>query len=32
MTLEEQGKTRTAWDRIAPGYDSTNAATLMCSG
>jgi ubiquinone/menaquinone biosynthesis C-methylase UbiE len=32
MTLNEQVETRTAWDRIAPGYDRTNTPTQMWLG
>jgi ubiquinone/menaquinone biosynthesis C-methylase UbiE len=32
MTLKEQVETRTAWDRIAPGYDKTNTPTQMRLG
>jgi ubiquinone/menaquinone biosynthesis C-methylase UbiE len=32
MTREEQAETRTAWDRIAPGYDRTNTPTQMWLG
>jgi ubiquinone/menaquinone biosynthesis C-methylase UbiE len=32
MTLEKQVETRTAWDRIAPGYDRTNTPTQMWLG
>lgn len=32
MTLNEQVDTRTAWDRIAPGYDRTNTPTQMWLG
>lgn len=32
MTLNEQVETRTAWDRIAAGYDRTNTPTQMWLG
>jgi len=32
MTLNEQVEARTAWDRIAPGYDRTNTPTQMWLG
>jgi SAM-dependent methyltransferase len=32
MALEKQVETRTAWDRIAPGYDRTNTPTQMWLG
>lgn len=32
MTFNEQVETRTAWDRIAPGYDKTNTPTQMWLG
>jgi ubiquinone/menaquinone biosynthesis C-methylase UbiE len=32
MTLNVQVETRTAWDRIAPGYDRTNTPTQMWLG
>jgi ubiquinone/menaquinone biosynthesis C-methylase UbiE len=32
MTLNEQVETRTAWNRIAPGYDRTNTPTQMWLG
>src|SRR5688572_14758460 len=32
MTLKEQVEMRTAWDRIAPGYDRTNTPTQMWLG
>jgi ubiquinone/menaquinone biosynthesis C-methylase UbiE len=32
MTLKEQVEARTAWDRIAPGYDRTNTPTQMWLG
>ena len=32
MTTQEQAETRTAWDKIAPGYDRTNTPTQMWLG
>jgi ubiquinone/menaquinone biosynthesis C-methylase UbiE len=32
MALEKQVEARTAWDRIAPGYDRTNTPTQMWLG
>jgi hypothetical protein len=32
MSLKKQLETRTAWDRIAPGYDRTNTPTQMWLG
>jgi ubiquinone/menaquinone biosynthesis C-methylase UbiE len=32
MNLNEKVETRTAWDRIAPGYDRTNTPTQMWLG